>query len=151
MDTSTSEENQCGPISVWSSIIYYKDYRLVLTGTVCVFNAHRTPRHSLQEPSGLEGFAFRHRELLVVIYGGEPEAEAVGEVVAGAALAVAFDERRRSEVLEAGAGTRQSLPAALATGSDVLKIEHKKAFNYKKNTGFINLSLMYKIFVTQCL
>jgi len=45
----------------------------------------------------------------------QPEAELVGEVVAGAPSAIALDERRRAEVLEARAGTRQRLTAALRT------------------------------------
>lgn len=60
-------------------------------------------------------------KLLVRIHGGEPEAVLIGEVVAGALGAVALDERRRAEILQAGAGGHQGLTAALSAGCCVLQ------------------------------
>jgi len=50
---------------------------------------------------------------LVVVNGGEPEAELVGKIVARAPGAVALDEGRGAEVLQARAGRAERLAAAL--------------------------------------
>lgn len=63
--------------------------------------------------AGLERFLFGRAELVLQLDGGQPEAELVGEVVAGAARAVALDEGSRAEVLQARAGAGQRLTAAL--------------------------------------
>lgn len=60
-------------------------------------------------------------ELPVGVHSGEPEAVLVGEVVAGALPAVALDEGRRAEILQAGAGRHQGLAAALSARRRVLE------------------------------
>lgn len=59
-------------------------------------------------------------KLLAWVHGGEPEAVLIGEVVAGALGPVALDERRRAEILQAGAGGHQGLAAALSASCRVL-------------------------------
>lgn len=75
----------------------------------------------------------RVHKLLPGVHGGEPEAVLVGEVVAGALGAVALDERRRAEVLQAGAGRHQGLTAALGAGCRVLQTRDLHRFSL----GFI--------------
>ena len=72
------------------------------------------------QAAGLERVRLRADELLAGVDRRQPEAELVGEVVAGAPRAVALDERRRAEVLEARAGARQRLTAAVRARSRVL-------------------------------
>lgn len=69
-------------------------------------------------------------ELLAGIHGGEPEAVLVGEVVAGALGSVALDERRRAEILQAGAGRDQGLTAALSAGCRVLQTRDLQHFEF---------------------
>lgn len=57
----------------------------------------------------------------------QPEAELVGKVVTRTAGAVAFDERRRAEVLQARSGTRQRLAASFGAGAGVLQVEQANA------------------------
>lgn len=59
-------------------------------------------------------------ELPPRLHGGQPEAELVGEVVAGAAGTIALDERRGAEILETGAGRDQGLTAPFRTSCRVL-------------------------------
>lgn len=72
--------------------------------------------------ASLQGLLVRRiDELLVEIHGGEPEAVLVGKVVAGALGSVALDERRRTEILQAGARRHQGLTATLCAGGRVLQ------------------------------
>ena len=72
--------------------------------------------------ASLQGLLRRRIEkLLAEIHGGEPEAVLVSKVVAGALGPVALDERRRAEILQAGAGGHQGLTAALGAGCRVLQ------------------------------
>lgn len=64
---------------------------------------------------------FRFFELHGVLDGRHPEAELVGVVMTVAFSAVALDERRRAEIFEAGARTRQGLATALRTRTRVLE------------------------------
>jgi len=72
--------------------------------------------------AGLERVRLRMDELLVGVDGRQPVAELVGEVVAGAASAVALDERRGAEVFQTRSGTGQRLAAAVRAGARVLHI-----------------------------
>ena len=58
-------------------------------------------------------------EHLVGVYGGQPEAVGVAEVVAGSP-AVALDEGSTAELLQAGAGGGQRLAGALCSCTGVL-------------------------------
>lgn len=78
-------------------------------------DAHLTSGHSCSETSRLQRLALWHHPLLVVFDSGQPEAELVGKVVARTASAVAFDERRGSEIFEAGTGRAQRLTTALGS------------------------------------
>ncbi len=62
-----------------------------------------------------------YSKLFTRFYGGQPEAELVCKIVAGAPGPVALDERGGAEVLEARAGTRQGLTAALGARRRVLQ------------------------------
>ena len=86
-------------------------------------DADLAPADLRPQGPGLEGLRHGLVELRVALDGGQPEAELVGEVVAGAAAAAALDEWRGAEVLQAGAGARQGLAAALGAGGRVLRKE----------------------------
>lgn len=60
-------------------------------------------------------------KLLVGVHGGEPKAVFIGEVVAGPLGAVALNEGRWAEVLQAGTGRHQGLTATLSAGCCVLQ------------------------------
>ena len=77
----------------------------------------------------------RREELLLRVDRRQPEAELVGEVVARAARAVALDERRRAEVLETRAGTRQRLTAALGARRRVLHARATTSPAYSARTA----------------
>jgi len=77
------------------------------------------PRYSRSQTAGFEGLGSWVRELVSFFDGGEPERVLVGEVVTRAAGAVALDERRRAEVLQARPGRRQRLTSALRSGRRV--------------------------------
>lgn len=94
-----------------------------------VFDADGAATDALELAARLQRLPLRAGELLGVLDGGEPEAELVGEVVARAALAVALDERRRAEVLQARAGALQRLPAALPARASVLQT-HKIVLDF---------------------
>lgn len=79
-----------------------------------VLHADLASADTREQLSCLQGL--RGRSLLEgLIDGGEPEALFVGKVVAGALGAITLDERRGSEVLQAGAGGRQGLASSLVT------------------------------------
>jgi hypothetical protein len=85
-----------------------------------VLDAHLAPTDPISNVTGFERLLLRFLELLVRLDRGQPEAEGVGEVVAGALGAVALDERRRAEVFEAGAGADEGLAAAFGPVGGVL-------------------------------
>lgn len=90
-----------------------------LEADVGVFDAYSTATNTVAKLASLERFADGPFELEVLLDGGQPEAELIGEVVARSARAVAFDERRGPEVLEARTGTGQRLTASLGAGGRV--------------------------------
>ena len=71
--------------------------------------------------------------------GGQPEAEGVGEVVTGALGAVAFDEGRRAEVLQARARAHQGLTTAFGAVGSVLT--HKEMY-FPEDTNTRILTMM---------
>lgn len=80
-----------------------------------------TPAHSVPEVARLECLRVGPGELLAGVDGGEPEAELVGKVVAGASAAVALDEGAGSEVLQAGPGAGERLATTLGARAGVLQ------------------------------
>jgi hypothetical protein len=83
-------------------------------------SADLASRDSASEVTGLEGLADWVRELLVVLDGSEPEAVGGSKVVAGT-LAVALDEWRASEGLEARSADESSLtPPAVTLAAQLL-------------------------------
>ena len=72
---------------------------------------------------GLDGARLRADELVGGAYRRQPEAEAVGEVEAGAPGALALHEGVRPEVLQTAARRRQGLAAAVVDGPCVLRVE----------------------------
>ncbi len=79
-------------------------------------DADLAPGHPVPQPVALERLRLGAGEL-PALDGGEPKAELVGKVVAGAPGAAA-----RPEVLQAGAGAGERLAAALRPCASVLKI-----------------------------
>ncbi len=71
--------------------------------------------------SSLEGRRHWTSELRVVIDGGKPKAQLIGEVVTSATGAVALDERGRSEVLQARAWAGERLTSPLSSCRSVLQ------------------------------
>jgi len=86
-----------------------------------ILHTHIAAADARPKISRLQRLRARDAELVARVDRRQPEAELVGEVVARAARAVALDERRRAEVLEARAGTRQRLAATVCSGARVLK------------------------------
>lgn len=86
-----------------------------------VLYTHLTATYSGPEVSWLQGLLLRPLELLSVLDSGHPKAELVRVVMAVSFGAVALDERRRAEVLQTRSRTGQRLPAALRTGTGVLR------------------------------
>lgn len=105
------------PVGHCPSFFYSPSVRL--EADVGVFDAYSTATNTIAKLASLERFADGPFELEVLLDGGQPEAELIGEVVARAARAVALDERRGPEVLEARTGTGQGLTASLGTGGRV--------------------------------
>ena len=89
---------------------------------------------SRAQVGGLQGLRLRYRELAARVYRRQPEAVLVGEVVAGAARAVALDERVGSEVLETAAGAGQRLAAALRPRRRVLRRPTRTGEHRSANT-----------------
>jgi len=74
-------------------------------------HADVAPTDLASQTSSLKSLLARLRELLVEADGCHPVAEGCGVVVAGA-VAVTFDERRGSELLDTGAGGHEALAAS---------------------------------------
>ena len=83
-------------------------------------DADLAPAHPRAQVARLQRLRYGLGELRILVDGGQPEGELVGEVVAGAAAAGALDERRGPEVLQARAGGGQRLAAALGPSGSVL-------------------------------
>lgn len=86
-----------------------------------VLDADLAATDACPQVARLEGLGAGRHELLVDLYRGQPEAVLVGEVVARAPGAIALDEGRGPEVLQAGAGAGQRLTAASWTRRRVLQ------------------------------
>lgn len=97
---------------------------------VCVLEADGTATDARPEVPGLERGGDWPRELVAGVDGGEPEAELVGEVVAGAPGAIALDEGGGAEVLQARARAGQGLATALSASRSVLQLEHKVSTDF---------------------
>ena len=95
-----------------------------------IFHTHIAAADARPKISRLQRLRARDAELVARVDRRQPEAELVGKVVARATCAVALNERRRAEVLEARAGTRQRLAAALRSSARVLKEEYGECYNF---------------------
>lgn len=82
-------------------------------------------------------------KLLVRIHSGEPEAVLIGEVVAGALGAVALDEWRRAEILQAGARGHQRLTATLSASCCVLHRRGEKISRKESKNASLPLWTLY--------
>jgi hypothetical protein len=91
---------------------------------VLYLHAHLTAADARAQLAGLQRLRHRCLEHLMRLNRRQPEAELVGKVVTRTAGAVAFDERRRAEVLQARSRTRQLLAASFGAGASVLQAEH---------------------------
>ena len=88
-------------------------------------HAHLTSADLLTQVARLQRLGQRASELLRPVDGRQPEAERRRVVVARSA-AVAFDERRSAEGLEARAGRVKRLACAVRTGARVLNHNTRK-------------------------
>ena len=84
-----------------------------------VLHADLAAADAREQLAGLERLT-SGRAVEVLLGGREPEAVLIGEVVARALGAVALDERRGAEVLQARARRHQRLATALASRCSVL-------------------------------
>lgn len=82
--------------------------------------ADGAPRNARRQIARLERLRLWLGELSILLHRREPVRNGSGVVVA-TAVALAFNERRRSEVFQTGAGRHQGLAASFRTGIRVLQ------------------------------
>ena len=89
-------------------------------GNLRILGADLTAADAWAEVSGLQSLTLGPFELRLLLDGGQPEAQLVGEIVTRSACSITLDERCSAEILQTRAGARQRLAATFRTSCRVL-------------------------------